>query len=100
FGGSAGVTYQAAKYVKFTAGLGLTYAQPHLITAADACNPDLTSDAGNSRPCRVGGSRPAGGNTTGVPNPHPRPGLDLPGRRLSADDTAMVDLWWSGVLMF
>jgi hypothetical protein len=100
FGGSAGVTWQAGEYVKFTAGVGLTYAQNHLVTAADACNPDLNADAGSSGPCRVGGATAAGGSTTGVPNPNHRQVIDLPGRRFSVDDTTLVDLWLSGVVMF
>jgi hypothetical protein len=94
------VTWQAAKYVKFVAGFGLMYSQPHLITAADACNPDLKGDAGQSGPCRVGGASSAGGTQTGIPNPNHRPVIDLPGRRFSVDDTTVFDLLLSGVVMF
>lgn len=94
FGGSAGLTFQAGEYVKFTLGLGLTYLQSHLITAADACNPDFRGDIGTSGPCR-GTAGP-----TGIPNPNHRPVIDLPGRRFSVDDTTIVDLWVSGVVMF
>jgi hypothetical protein len=100
FSGSTGVTWQAGQYVKFTAGLGLTYAQSHLITAADACNPDFQGDAGASGPCRTGGASSAGGSQTGIPNPNHRPVIDLPGRRFSVDDTTIVDVWLSGVVMF
>lgn len=101
FGGSMAVTWQAGEYVKFNAGLGLTYAQSHLITAADACNPDLgTGDAGAAGPCRAGAVSAGGGSATGIPNPNHRPVIDLPGRRFSADDTTLVDLWLSGVVMF
>jgi len=41
-----------------------------------------------------------GGSATGIPNPNHRPVIDLPGRRFSADDTTLVDLWLSGVVMF
>jgi hypothetical protein len=100
FGGATGVTWQAGEYVKFSAGFGLTYAQSHLITAADACNPDLKGDAGASGPCRTGGTSAAGGSQTGIPNPNHRPVIDLPGRRFSVDDTTIVDLWLNGTVMF
>lgn len=97
--GSTSVTWQAGKFVKFNVGGGLTYVQSHLITAADACNPNFKSEPGAAGPCRSGG---AGGTAqvTGVPNPHHRPVIDLPGRRFRADDTILVDLWLSGVVMF
>lgn len=100
FGGSIGATWQAAEYMKFSAGIGLTYAQSHLITAADACNPDFKSDAGGSGPCRVGAATAGGGSATGIPNPNHRPSIDMPGRRFSVDDTTLVDLWLSGTIMF
>ena len=100
-GGSMAVTLQAGEYVKFHAGLGLTFAQSHLITSADACNPDLgNNDAGAAGPCRSGAVSAGGGSATGIPNPNHRPVIDLPGRRFSADDTTLVDLWLSGVVMF
>jgi hypothetical protein len=100
FGGAVGLTWQTGQYVKFTGGLGLTYVQSHLITAADACNPDFKSDAGASGPCRTGAQTAGGGSTTGIPNPNHRQVIDLPGRRFSVDDTTLVDLWLSGVVMF
>lgn len=99
FGVSGGVHWQAGKYVKFTAGLGLTHVQSHLITAADACNPSFKLDASASGPCGTG-AQTAGGGATGIPNPNHRPVIDLPGRRFSVDDTTLVDLWLSGVVMF
>ena len=101
FGGSIGATWQAGEYVKFNAGVGLTYSQSHLITSADACNPDLgKGDAGAAGPCRAGAVSAGGGSATGIPNPNHRQVIDLPGRRFSADDTTLVDLWLSGVVMF
>ncbi|AKU94167.1 hypothetical protein AKJ09_00831 [Labilithrix luteola] len=100
FSGRFGLTMQAGEYVKFTAGVGLTWIQNHLITAADACNPDVTGDIGTSGPCRTGAQSAAGGSATGTPNPNHRPVIDLPGRRFSVDDTTIVDLWLSGVVMF
>ncbi len=101
FGASAAVTYQLGEYVKLNAGLGLTYAQSHLITAADACNPDFKSgDIAAAGPCRTGAPNVGGGSSTGIPNPNHRQVIDLPGRRFSVDDTTIVDLWLSGVVMF
>jgi len=101
FGGAVGVSWQAGEYVKFTGGLGLTYSQNHLITASDACNPDFgKGDAGASGPCRSGAVSAGGGTSTGIPNPNHRPTIDLPGRRFSVDDTTIVNLWLSGVVMF
>jgi hypothetical protein len=100
FAMSGGVTWQAGEFVKFTGGLGLTYVQSHLITAADACNPDFKGDAGQSGPCRIGAATAGGGSATGIPNPNHRQVIDLPGRRFSVDDTTIVDLWLSGVVMF
>jgi hypothetical protein len=101
FGGAMAVTWQAGEYVKFTGGLGLTYAQSHLVTSADACNPDLgKGDAGAAGPCRTGAVTAGGGSTTGIPNPNHRAVIDLPGRRFAVDDTTIVDLWVSGVVMF
>lgn len=100
FGASSGVTWQAGEYVKFTAGLGLTYAQSHLVTAADACHPDFKGDPGASGPCRSSAASPGSPVVTGIPNPNHRPAIDLPGRRFSVDDTTIVDLWLSGVVMF
>lgn len=100
FGGAIGVTWQAGEYVKFNAGFGLTYAQSHVITSADACNPDLKTDAGASGPCRSGAVSAGGGSATGIPNPNHRQVIDLPGRRFTVDDTTIVDLWLSGIVMF
>ena len=100
FGGTLGVTMQAGEYVKFNAGLGLTYAQSHLITASDACNPDVKGGPGTSGPCRAGGASTGGNTATGTPNPNHRQVIDLPGRRFSVDDTTIVDLWLSGTVMF
>ena len=101
FGASGGVTYQAGEYVKFNAGLGLVWHQSHAITAADSCNPDFTGNAGAAGPCHGlanGGSGPQ--PITGIPNPNHRAVIDLPGHRFSVDDTTIVNLWLSGIVMF
>jgi len=98
FNGSA--TWQAGEYVKFVFGLGVTYNQSHLITAADACNPNLGSAGfAAAGPCK---SNTANGTqeATGIPNPNHRDTIDLPGDRFSADNTVIWDLSLSGVVMF
>jgi len=92
-------TWQAGEYIKFQAGLGLTFNQSHLVTTADACNPNFSGDLDKSGPCHTVGQ---GVNTsaTGIPNPNHRAVIDLPGHRFSVDDTMIVQLWVSGVVMF
>ncbi len=51
-GARVSATLQVGEYVKFNAGIGLTYDQSHLITSSDACNPNFTGDPGAAGPCR------------------------------------------------
>jgi hypothetical protein len=98
---SGELTWQAGEYIKFHVGLGLTYVQSHVITSADACNPDFKTDPATAGPCHLnvnGGNGPQ--PITGIPNPNHREIIDLPGRRFSVDDTTIVDLWLHGVVMF
>lgn len=94
----AAATWQAGEYVKFQAGLGFTFMQSHLVTTADACNPNFTDNIDKSGPCHTVGA--VSGTATGIPNPNHRAVIDLPGRRFSVDDTMIVQLWVSGVVMF
>jgi hypothetical protein len=92
---SAAATWQAGEYIKFTVGSAVGYAQPHLVTAADSCNPNFGSNQDQAGPCRN-----PNGNVQGVPNPDHRDIIDLPGRRFSVDDTTTIDLWVMGIVMF
>ncbi len=92
---SASATWQTGQYIKFTVGSAFTYAQSHLVTAAAACTQGNTSRAA-AGPC-VDGSTHA---VLGIPNPDHRDILDLPGHRFSVDDTTILDLWITGVVMF
>jgi hypothetical protein len=95
--GRLGVTWQAGEYIKFVAGVDLTYNESHVITADQACNPNFTNDPGAAGPCRAA----SGSNkVTGIPNPNYRPTLDVPGNRFLSDDGTIVDLWFNGVVMF
>jgi hypothetical protein len=87
-------TWQTGAYIKFTLGAGLTYAQSHLITAADVCTPNGNTNPGAAGPCIQNGL------VQGVPNPDHRDIIDLPGHRFSVDDTLIVDLYAMGVVMF
>jgi hypothetical protein len=98
-GSSGSATWQAGKYIKFNAGIGLTFNQTHLITSADSCNPNLNGDVNAAGPCTKPNAS-GGSTTTGLPNPNHRDAIDLPGRRFTADDTTIVDLWLNGVVMF
>jgi hypothetical protein len=91
---SAATTWQAGEYIKFTVGSAFSYAQSHLVTAADSCNPSI-HDPGQAGPCRS-----TAGQIAGVPNPDHRDVIDLPGRRFSVDDSVAVDLYIMGNVMF
>ena len=99
FRGSAGITWQASEFLKFSGGLSIDYAQSHAITGSDPCNPNTDKTLGTSGPCR---SNPAAGQSvvTGIPNPNHRDTIDLPGRRFVVDDALTIGLWVSGTLMF
>jgi hypothetical protein len=98
---STEITLQVGEYVKFAGGVGLTYNQSHVITTADACNPDFKNDPATAGPCHaVTAGSAASQPITGIPNPNHRDVIDLPGRRFSVDDTTMVDLWIRGIVMF
>lgn len=100
FGGSFGLTWQTSEYVKFHAGAGVTHVQAHLITAADACDPSERRHTESAGPCRIPGAGGQPDTSTGTPNPNHRTTIDLPGRRFSVEDTVLVDLWFSGNVMF
>jgi hypothetical protein len=93
---SASATWQAGEYVKFTLGGGLTYAQSHLITAADVCTPNGNTSIALAGPCIDQTTK----QVQGVPNPDHRDIIDLPGHRFSVDDTTIVDLYAMGIVMF
>jgi hypothetical protein len=95
-GGNFSATWQAGEYIKFVAGVGITYNQNHVITADQACNPSVTNEPGAAGPCQ----NLAQHTITGIPNPNYRPTLDVPGNRFLSDDGTIVNLWINGVVMF
>jgi len=95
---STGVTMQAAKYIKFNVGGGLTWAQGHVLTFDQPCNPDFDSDLGDAGPCRA--SLAGGTSATGIPNPNYRAVIDTPGRRFRVADSTAFDAWVNAIVMF
>jgi len=96
FGGHIGFIVQAAQYIRFNMGVGMTHVQAHLVSASDACNPDFSPSPGEAGRCRSGGT----GSVTGAPNPNHRPNIDLPGRRFLVTETFIWDAWVRGTVMF
>jgi hypothetical protein len=94
----AAATFQAGEHFKLQAGVGFTWNQSHLITAADPCNPNFTDNVAAAGPCHTASG--AGSQITGIPNPNSRPAIDAPGRRFSVDDGTIVDLWLRAIFMF
>jgi hypothetical protein len=97
-GGHLHVTWQAGEYIKFIAGIGITYNQSHVITADQACNSAIQNDLAASGPCRTTANGTI--TQTGIPNPNYRPTLDVPGNRFVSDDGTIFDLSINGVVMF
>lgn len=98
--------WQAAKYVKFGAGLGYTMVQSHYLTYDQACNASVTSDEDKSGPCRKD-SVTSGGTVdssdfrvTGIPNPNYRSSINAVGHRYRVDDSSLLDGWLSATVMF
>jgi hypothetical protein len=82
---SASTSWQTGQYVRFTAGGDVSYVQPHLVTGADPC---------------AGPTPPSGACTASAASADARDAIDRPGSRFSVDDTAAVDLWVAGMVMF
>ena len=82
-GGRVAVEMQAARYVKFGFAAGLSYTTAHLLSYADACNPNFDPAEGDAR---------AGNCRSGIINPNYRESIDLPGRRFRLDGAMTFDL--------
>ncbi len=85
FAGRLTFMVQAAKYVKFAAGIGFAHDQEHYITFTDECN-----------------SEPDGGCGIGQPqyNPMTREVIDAPGNRFRVQETTIFDVFASVTAMF
>lgn len=82
-GGHIAVEMQAARYVKFGFGMGLSYTTAHLLSFADACNPNITPGVADPRQGNCRG---------GIINPNYRETIDLPGRRFRLESSLTLDL--------
>jgi hypothetical protein len=85
------VVMQAARYVRFALGTGFSYLTPHLITGAQACNPDVERIPGDTR---------AGPCERGILNPNYRPAIDAPGKRFRLDGQLTLRLSAAAVGQF
>jgi hypothetical protein len=79
------LSLQAARYVRFAFGFGLSYLTSHLITGAPACDTSVNASAGDPR---------SSGCSAGIADPVHRPAVDTPGRRfrLEGDITLRLSL--------
>jgi hypothetical protein len=80
------VTVQPARFLRFTVGGSVMYSAPYLITATDACNP-------NVRP--ADNSQLGGCVGDAVPDPMHRPVIDGAGQRFRAVDDITWDFYAS-----
>ncbi len=87
-------TLMAGEYVKFSVGGGVRFNQSHVITAANPCNPGVTSTVATAGPCILNGE------TTGIPDPNYHAIIDTPGRRFSVDNTVIGNFNVTATLMF
>ncbi len=87
-------TLMAGEYVKFAVGGGVRFNQSHVITAANPCNPGVSSTVATAGPCIFNGE------TTGIPDPNYHAIIDTPGRRFSVDNTVIGNFNVTATLMF
>ena len=73
----------AARYVRFSLGVGLTHVTPHLLTGARPCNASISPRPNDPR---------IGTCTDGVVNPLYRAVIDAPGGRFRVHDDLSVEL--------
>src|SRR5262249_26331747 len=108
---SAGVTWQASEYVKFSVGGGFKFDQGHIITGDQPCNPNPKFITHNTNkkdpgvlpqagPCHSGDDNTQNISATGQPNPNYRPTINVTGRRFYVDASQTWDVAISGVVMF
>ncbi|NMC69018.1 MAG: hypothetical protein GYA57_03000 [Myxococcales bacterium] len=85
FAGRLTFMVQAAKYVKFAAGVGFAHDQEHYITFTDECNSEVDGT------CTIGGA---------PYNPMTREVIDAPGNRFRVQETTIFDVFASVTAMF
>jgi hypothetical protein len=85
FGFKLTLGIQAAKYVKFTAGIGFAHDQEHYITFTDECNSEVDGQCQNFGPQY---------------NPMTREAIDAPGNRFRVQETTIFDVFAGVTAMF
>lgn len=88
FAGRLVLTIQAAKYVKFSAGVGFGHDTEHYVTFTDECNAGQVDQPGD---CQVSGD---------AYNPMTREVIDAPGNRFRVMETTIFDVFLSVTAMF
>ena len=81
-GGTLILELQAARYVRFNVQTTVMHTPSYVITQADACNPNVTSDD----------ERLQGTCRRGIINPHHRTAIDLPGQRFRMESITQIDV--------
>lgn len=82
---------QAARYVRFNLGVGLSGVTTHLLTGEPPCNPAVELRSNDLR---------HGTCIEGIPNPAQRPVIDAPGHRFRAASHLQLDLFASAAGQF
>lgn len=91
-GGRIAIEMQAAQYVRFAFGVDVSHTTSHLLTFADACNPNVDPQGADDP--RAGRCR------GGIINPHHRIAVDLPGNRFRLDGATTLDIFASATAQF
>lgn len=94
FGVRIGIELQAAEYIRFGLGTGLSWVTSYAMTSSDPCNPNVVDSTRNE--AYRGNSCGAGA----IVNPAHRPGIDLPGRRFWMTGEMLVDLYATATAQF
>ncbi len=93
YGFRVGIEMQAAEYVRFNLGTGVSWVTNYGMTASDPCNPTVSGDnRGEAYRGSTCGS--------GAVNPAHRPTVDLPGRRFFMQGQILVDLYATATAQF
>ena len=92
FGGRLTLTLQAARYVKFSLGIGIAHDQEHYISFSDMCRvPGSDESPDATGPCA---------ETQGIVVPETRRQIDDIGRRLRAEETTIFEAFARAFVQF
>jgi hypothetical protein len=90
YGGRVIVDLRVHEHLQILVGGGLFYTTPHLITSAEACNPNVSS----------GDDALRGTCTAGIVNPHHRAVVDLPGNRFQLNGLWTMDFMLTAIARY